>query len=72
MSPLPRVGARWDGAIAWQRSRPSNELPEGTNSLITLAQVAKRRPGATAAKAKMTTIIYLNVGKLPLSEIHTI
>jgi transposase len=63
------VVAHWDGIIAWQQSRLSNGLLEGTNSLV---QAAKRRARGYRSKAKMITIIYLIAGKLPLPEIHTI
>jgi transposase len=63
------VEAHWDGIIAWQESRLSNGLLEGTNSLI---QAAKRRARGYRSKPKMITIIYLIAGKLPLPQIHTI
>ena len=63
------VEAHWDGIVAWQQSRLSNGLLEGTNSLI---QAAKRRARGYRNKAKMITIIYLIAGKLPLPQIHTI
>jgi transposase len=63
------VEAHWDGIIAWQKSRASNGLLEGTNSLI---QAAKRRARGYRSKEKMITIIYLIAGKLPLPQIHTI
>jgi len=63
------VQAHWDGITAWQHSRLSNGLLEGTNSLI---QAAKRRARGYRSKTKMITIIYLIAGKLPLPQIHTI
>jgi len=63
------VEAHWDGIVAWQQSRLSNGLLEGTNSLI---QAAKRRARGYRSKPKMITIIYLIAGKLPLPQIHTI
>ena len=63
------VEAHWDGIIAWQQSRLSNGLLEGTNSLV---QAAKRRARGYRSKSKMITIIYLIAGKLPLPQIHTI
>jgi transposase len=63
------VEAHWDGIIAWQKSRLSNGLLEGTNSLV---QAAKRRARGYRSKDKMITIIYLIAGKLPLPQIHTI
>lgn len=63
------VQAHWDGILAWQQSRLSNGLLEGTNSLI---QAAKRRARGYRNKTKMITIIYLIAGKLPLPQIHTI
>lgn len=63
------VEAHWDGILAWQQSRLSNGLLEGTNSLV---QAAKRRARGYRSKTKMITMIYLIAGKLPLPEIHTI
>lgn len=63
------VEAHWEGIVAWQQSRLSNGLLEGTNSLI---QAAKRRARGYRSKPKMITIIYLIAGKLPLPQIHTI
>ena len=63
------VESHWDGIIAWQHSRISNGLLEGTNSLI---QAAKRSARGYRSKPKMITIIYLIAGKLPLPQIHTI
>ena len=63
------VEAHWDGIIAWQRSRLSNGLLEGTNSLI---QAAKRRVRGYRSKSTMITIIYLIAGKPPLPQINTI
>jgi transposase len=63
------VEAHWDGIIAWQQSRLSNGLLEGTNSLV---QAAKRRARGYRSKRKMITIVYLIAGKLPLPQIHTI
>lgn len=63
------VEAHWDGILAWQQSRLSNGLLEGTNSLV---QAAKRRARGYRSKEKMITIIYLIAGKLPLPQIHTI
>ena len=63
------VEAHWEGIIAWQQSRLSNGLLEGTNSIV---QAAKRRARGYRSKTKMITIIYLIAGKLPLPQIHTI
>ncbi|MGI0156306.1 MAG: transposase, partial [Thermoplasmata archaeon] len=63
------VEAHWDGIVAWQQSRLSNGLLEGTNSLV---QAAKRRARGYRSKEKMITIIYLIAGRLPLPQIHTI
>jgi transposase len=66
------VRRHWDGIIAWHRSRISNGLLEGTNSLI---QAAKARARGYRSKTKMMTIIYLIAGKLPqptLTATHTI
>jgi transposase len=56
------VEEHWDGIIAWHRSRISNGLLEGTNSLI---QAAKARARGYRSKTKMITIIYLIAAKLP-------
>jgi len=63
------VETRWDGIVAWQQSRITNGLLEGTNSLI---QAAKRKARGYRNKQKMITIIYLIAGRLPLPKIHTI
>lgn len=63
------VETHWEGIIAWQQSRLSNGLLEGTNSLI---QAAKHRARDYRTKTKMITIIYLIAGKLPLPQIHTV
>lgn len=63
------VETHWDGIIAWQQSRLTNGLLEGTNSLI---QAAKRKARGYRSKQKMITIIYLIAGRLPLPKIHTI
>lgn len=66
------VENHWDGIVSWHRSRISNGLLEGTNSLI---QAAKARARGYRSKEKMITIIYLIAGKLPLpspSVTHTI
>lgn len=65
------VRRHWDGIIAWHRSRISNGLLEGTNSLI---QAAKARARGYRSKTKMMTIIYLIAGRLPqptLTATHT-
>jgi transposase len=66
------VEDHWDGILAWHRSRITNGLLEGTNSLI---QAAKARARGYRSKQKMITIVYLLAGKLPkpsLSGTHTI
>jgi transposase len=66
------VRRHWDGIIAWHRSRISNGLLEGTNSVI---QAAKARARGYRSKTKMMTIIYLIAGKLPqprTTATHTI
>lgn len=67
--PVATVEPHWDCIIAWQQSRLSNGLLEGTSSLV---QAAKRRARGYRSKAKMITIIYLIAGKLPVPQIHTI
>ena len=63
------IQSHWDGVLSWQRSRASNGLLEGTNSLI---QAAKRKARGYRNKRKMITIIYLIAGELPLPSTHTI
>ena len=56
----------WDGIIAWHKSRLSNGLLEGINSLV---QAAKSRARGYRNKQNMITIIYLTAAKLPLPSI---
>jgi len=63
------VRAHWDGIVAWHRTRASNGILEGTNSLV---QAAKRKARGYRNKQKMITIVYLIAGRLPLPTIHTI
>ncbi len=51
------------------RTRISNGILEGTNSLI---QAAKRKARGYRNKEKMITVIYLIAGRLPLPSTHTI
>jgi transposase len=61
------VEDHWAGIIAWHRSRLSNGLLEGTNSLI---QAAKARARGNRSKRKTTTIIYLIAAKLPKPSLY--
>jgi transposase len=63
------VRAHWDGILAWHKTRASNGILEGTNSLI---QAAKRKARGYRSKQKMITVIYLIAGRLPLPTTHTI
>jgi transposase len=63
------VRSHWEGILSWQRTRASNGILEGTNSLI---QAAKRKARGYRNKNKMITIIYLIAGRLPLPSTHTI
>jgi hypothetical protein len=63
----PRTSRGWRRSIgtqilAWHRSRISNGLLEGTNSLI---QAAKARARGFRSKQKVITIVYLLAGRLP-------
>ena len=60
------VENHWDGIIAWHKSRLSNGLLEGINSLV---QAAKSRARGYRNKQNMITIIYLTAAKLPLPSI---
>lgn len=53
--------AHWDGVIRWHRTRASNGLLEGLNSLI---QAAKRRARGYRSTRNYKTMIYLVAGKL--------
>jgi len=63
------VEAHWDGIVRWHRSRVSNGILEGTNSLI---QAAKRKARGYRTKARLITMIYLIAGRLPLPTTHSI
>lgn len=63
------VRSHWEGILSWGRTRASNGILEGTNSLI---QAAKRKARGYRSKDKMITIIYLIAGRLPLPSTHTI
>lgn len=63
------IQTHWEGILSWQRTRASNGLLEGTNSLI---QAAKRKARGYRSKSKMITVIYLIAGRLPLPSTHTI
>ena len=63
------VRSHWEGILSWGRTRASNGLLEGTNSLI---QAAKRKARGYRNKDKMITVIYLIAGRLPLPSTHTI
>jgi transposase len=60
------VQRHWDGIVAWHKSRLSNGLLEGINSLV---QAAKSRARGYRNKKNMITIIYLTAAKLPLPSI---
>jgi transposase len=53
--------AHWKGVIRWHRTRVSNGLLEGLNSLI---QAAKRRARGYRSTRNYKTVIYLVAGKL--------
>jgi transposase len=53
--------AHWDGVLRWHRTRVSNGLLEGLNSLI---QAAKRRARGYRSARNYKTMIYLVAGKL--------
>lgn len=66
LAPLKRfvsmVRSHREGILSWQRTRASNGILEGTNSLI---QAAKRKARGYRTKSKMITVIYLIAGRLP-------
>jgi transposase len=53
--------AHWQGVLRWHRTRVSNGLLEGLNSLV---QAAKRRARGYRSARNYKTMIYLVVGKL--------
>jgi transposase len=53
--------AHWSGVLRWHRTRVSNGLLEGLNSLI---QTAKRKARGYRSARNYKTMIYLVVGKL--------
>ena len=53
--------AHWEGVLRWHRTRVSNGLLEGLNSLI---QAAKRRARGYRSARNYKTMIYLVAGKL--------
>jgi transposase len=55
------IEAHWDGVLRWHRTRASNGLLEGLNSLI---QAAKRRARGYRSARNYKTMIYLVAGKL--------
>jgi len=69
------VETHWDGIVGWHNGRISNELPEGTNSLV---EAAKPRADGYRSKINSITIIYHHLphrGKFPNpspSVAHTI
>jgi transposase len=55
------IEAHWEGVLRWHRTRASNGLLEGLNSLI---QAAKRRARGYRSARNYKTVIYLVAGKL--------
>ena len=53
--------AHWPGVLRWHRTRVSNGLLEGLNSLI---QAAKRRARGYRSARNYKAMIYLVAGKL--------
>ncbi|MBA2670429.1 MAG: transposase [Gemmatimonadetes bacterium] len=52
------IRSHWEGILSWYRTRASNGLLEGTNSLT---QATKRKARGYRNKDKMITVIYLIV-----------
>ena len=59
------IKEHWDGVLEWFKSRISNGVLEGTNSLI---QAAKARARGYRNKSNFITMIYLIAGHLELSK----
>ncbi|MBF0526320.1 MAG: transposase, partial [Deltaproteobacteria bacterium] len=55
------VKRHWDGVLRWFRSKITNGVLEGINSLI---QAAKAKARGYRSIKNLTTIIYLIAGKL--------
>ncbi|WP_419936662.1 transposase [Candidatus Palauibacter sp.] len=55
------IGKHWDGILLWFRSRISNGMIEGINSLV---QAAKARARGYRTTENFITIAYLVCGKL--------
>ena len=60
------VKKQWSGVLGWFRSKLTNGLMEGINSLI---QAAKGRTRGFKTERYLKTMIYLIVGKLALQII---
>ena len=69
LEPMKKAAAtikeHWDGVLEWFRSKISNGVLEGINSLV---QAAKARARGYRNKSNFITMIYLIAGRLDFSE----
>ncbi len=62
------VDDHWSGVLRWHRTRISNGVLEGINSLV---QAAKRRARGYRTSHNLIAMIYLIAGKLEMESTHT-
>ena len=62
------VDDHWAGVLRWHRTRISNGVLEGINSLV---QAAKRRARGYRTKTNLIAMTYLIAGKLDMASAHT-
>jgi transposase len=63
------IKAHWDGVLRWFKSKVTNGLLEGINSLI---QAAKAKARGYRSTRNLITIVYLIAGRLDIRVTHTI
>jgi transposase len=61
------IRRHWDGVLRWFKSRITNGLLEGINSLV---QAAKARARGYRTSRNLITMVYLIAGKLELNASH--
>jgi len=61
------VDDHWEGVVRWHRTRISNGVLEGINSLV---QAAKRRARGYRTTRNLIAMIYLIAGKLEMASTH--
>jgi len=63
------IKRHWAGVLRWFKSRITNGVLEGINSLI---QAAKAKARGYRSTKNLITMVYLIAGKLDLRLTHTI